>query len=149
MVENCCQPSIPERKGLCPVCRQKGKKISQITLEHLIEPSLIPEIGSQQSFFCENSLCEVVYFSSPEERIFSKAHLRVRVGIKEMRDPIPVCYCFGYERKTIWDEIARTGKSEIPDKIRTEIQAGNCTCEIKNPSGDCCLGDVILAVKKS
>lgn len=28
----------------------------------------------------------------------TKEMLTVRVGIKETEDPIPLCYCFGYDR---------------------------------------------------
>jgi hypothetical protein len=27
------------------------------------------------------------------------------------------------------------------------VKAGNCACEVKNPSGKCCLGDVMRAAK--
>jgi hypothetical protein len=29
----------------------------------------------------------------------------------------------------------------------TEVKAGNCACEMKNPSGKCCLGDVTRTVR--
>ena len=71
----------------------------------------------------------------------------MRVGIKEEEDPIPVCYCFGFTRKEIQREVVETGRSTILDRIKTEVKAGNCACEVKNPSGKCCLADVTRAVK--
>jgi len=59
-----------------------------------------------------------------------------------MADPIPVCYCFGFTRRDIHDEIAETGRSRIAEQISAEVKAGNCACEVKNPSGKCCLGNV-------
>src|SRR5216683_1963517 len=73
--------------------------------------------------------------------------LMVRVGSKETADPIPVCYCFGFTRKDIQREIAETGHSTIANRISEEVKAGNCACEVKNPSGKCCLGDVTRTVK--
>jgi hypothetical protein len=67
----------------------------------------------------------------------------VRVGSKKTADPIPVCYCFGFTRKNIQDEIAETGRSAIGERITAEVMAGNCACEVKNPSGKCCLGSVM------
>ena len=66
----------------------------------------------------------------------------MRVGVKETADPIPVCYCFGFTRGDIHDEIAETGGSTIAERISAEVKAGNCACEVKNPSGKCCLGSV-------
>ena len=101
-----------------------------------------------QYYFCEAADCDVVYFSSdPLAPIFHRADLLVRVGAKEAADPIPVCYCFGFTRKDIENEIARTGRSTIPERITAEVKAGNCACEVKNPSGKCCLGNVTRTVQ--
>ena len=70
-----------------------------------------------------------------------------RVGLKEERDSIPVCYCFGVERQDIADEVQRTGRSAIVERIKGEVKAGNCVCEVKNPSGKCSLGDVSRAMQ--
>ncbi|MBI4474654.1 MAG: hypothetical protein HY646_18430, partial [Acidobacteria bacterium] len=45
-------------------------------------------------------------------------------------------------------EIQATGQSTIAARIKKEIQAGNCACEVKNPSGRCCLGEVNKLIKK-
>ncbi len=146
-MDNCC--SLPNKtEGLCPECNKKGKKVQRMTMEHLLQPSLTGEIAPGQYFFCENPSCQVVYFISAGGRTFCKGDLTVRVGLKETKEPIPVCYCFGYTRKMISDDLAASGKTEIPDKIKAEVQAGNCTCETENPSGICCLGNVHQIVKE-
>ncbi len=33
--------------------------------------------------------------------------------------------------------------------IAREIKAGHCACEVKNPSGRCCLGDVRAYEKRA
>jgi len=96
-----------------------------------------------QYYFCEAQDCDVVYFGFESQApIFRRVDLLVRVGAKATADPIPICYCFGFTRKDIEDEIAETGGSTIADRISTEVRAGNCACEVKNPSGKCCLGSV-------
>ena len=146
-MHNCC--SVPDKtEGLCPECGKKGKKVQRTTMEHLVQPSLVSEIAPEQYFFCESPSCKAVYFSSPGKRIFHKQDLPVRVGLKETEDPVPICYCFGYTQKMAWDEIHETGKTQVPSKIKAEIQAGNCACEIKNPSGRCCLGNVDQVVRE-
>jgi len=50
---------------------------------------------------------------------------------------VPVCYCFGYTPPKIREE----GKI-ASQTIAAEVKAGHCACEVKNPKGVCCLGDV-------
>jgi len=101
-----------------------------------------------QYYFCDAPDCEVVYFAfDAEAPRFAREELMVRVGAKETADPIPVCYCFGFTRKDIQREIAETGRSTVAGRITGEVKAGNCACEVKNPSGKCCLGDVTRAAQ--
>jgi hypothetical protein len=39
---------------------------------------------------------------------FRRGDVIVRVGAKELEDPLPICYCFGFTRQDIWDEIGRS-----------------------------------------
>jgi hypothetical protein len=90
----------------------------------------------------------VVYFPfDPQAPTFRRQDLVVRVGAKETADPIPICYCFGFTRKDIEDEIAASGRSTVAERISAEVKQGNCACEVKNPSGKCCLGDVTRIVR--
>ncbi len=55
---------------------------------------------------------------------------------------VPLCYCFDLTRRSVADEIAGTGQSSAVAAITELIKAGQCACDVKNPSGQCCLGDV-------
>jgi len=117
-------------------------------MEHLLLDERVPRIGEGPYYFCATPTCRTVYFSAPPDAVFVKADLKVRVGIKETEDPIPICYCFGHTRASAWEEIARTGKSTVIASIKREVKAGRCQCEIKNPSGKCCLGDVTRVIQE-
>ena len=67
--------------------------------------------------------------------------------MKETDDPIPLCYCFNFSRADVRREVAETGSCSIPARITADVKAGRCACEVKNPSGSCCLGEVNKAVK--
>ena len=135
--------------AVCPVCGKKGNSVERITLEHLLTPEAGTRLKDGGAYrFCETPTCDVVYFSSDGTSLFRKPDITVRVGLKETDDPIPVCYCFGYTERMITEEIRATGRTTIPDQIRAEVKAGNCRCEITNPKGSCCLGDVSRAVTK-
>lgn len=131
----------------CPVSGTRSKQVELLTVRSLLRrlPMAMPPSAY---YLCEERSCDVVYFpSNPEAPIFNRSDLLVRVGVKETEDPIPVCYCFGFTRQDIWDEIRQTGKSSVAERITAEVKAGNCACEVKNPSGKCCLGNVKRAEK--
>lgn len=79
---------------------------------------------------------------------FRTEDLRVRVGLKERVDPIPLCYCFGFDERDAREEIAVTGASTIPKRIAALIEQKMCACPTRNPSGACCLGEVNEAIKR-
>ena len=65
----------------------------------------------------------------------------------ETEDPMPLCYCFGYDRKAVRDDIRRIGDTDIQRTITERVKAGECRCEETNPSGACCLASVARAIK--
>jgi hypothetical protein len=76
----------------------------------------------------------------------TKDELPVRVGIKETAAPVPACYCLGIDVAALVAEVER-GAVTIPAAIAREVRAGRCACEVKNPSGRCCLAEVNRIVK--
>jgi hypothetical protein len=72
----------------------------------------------------------------------------VRVGLKVKQDPIPLCYCFGFDEANARDEIAHTGQTSTPQRIAALIKQGMCACPERNPSGACCLGEVNKAIER-
>ncbi len=150
-MSDCC--SVNAKSGsapavmACPVNGARSKQVDMLTVSSLVR-QLPLGMTKTQYYFCEARDCDVVYFPwNPQAPIFRRLALLVPVGSKETEDPIPVCYCFGFTRQDIWDEIHETGKSTVAEQITAEIKAGNCACEVKNPSGKCCLGDVARAAK--
>jgi hypothetical protein len=89
-----------------------------------------------------------VYFSEASESSFTTDDLRLRVGMKEKEDPIPLCYCFGFYESDIRREIAGTGHTTVPQRIAALLKQGLCACPTRNPAGVCCLGDITKTVKR-
>lgn len=140
----CAAPA--HKPGTCPSCDQKAKSVPTLTVKSLVrEHWRVP--ASADFSFCRTTDCDVVYFS--EEEIFRKPDVKVRVGIKEKDDPVPLCYCFEYSRADIRKQMEQHSKTDIPDRIKAEVQGGFCACETKNPAGTCCLGDVTRAVQEA
>ncbi len=129
-----------QTKGLvCPQCGGTGKPVSRITVEALLKPEFRERADGAPYGFCETPDCPVVYFARDGVQ-FTKD--QIRVGLKEKEDPILVCYCFGVTERMIREEIMQTGRSTVSTRIRAEVKAGACRCEVENPSGRCCLGEV-------
>lgn len=151
MIDCCKAPREPKRQGnqiLCNQCGREGQPVDQTTVQALLKTEARGEVRSKEYVFCETPACPVVYYAADGTQ-FRKEQVRVRVGLKETEDPVPVCYCFGVTERMIHEETQGTGRSSASARIRAEVKAGNCRCEIENPSGRCCLGEVIRAEKQA
>jgi len=124
--------------------------VGRLTLGALLKADRRAQIPNQpECCFCNTPTCEVVYFA-PGRVLFRKDDLSVQVGLKEPNDPaVPVCYCFGWTPEKIRAELAATGSSTVIDQIKAQVKAGNCYCEVTNPQGSCCLGNVAKAVQQA
>lgn len=130
----------------CPVSGARGVPVQRCTPEALLlDPSAL---GEGPFFFCPDPDCAVVYFDASGDEVYRKQDVSVRVGLKERDDPIPLCYCFGYTRADVRAEMRAAGRTTVPERIKAGIAAGECACEVKNPKGSCCLGDVNRAVRE-
>jgi hypothetical protein len=132
----------------CPRCGQPGQPVALQTLKHQVKPEHLETVETGSFNFCRTATCDAVYFNE-HGIVLTKADVRQRIGLKETEDPVPICYCFGFTEKMAVDEIRATGKCTIPQRIAAEVKAGNCACEIRNPQGSCCLGNVNASVKRA
>lgn len=146
-MSECCNLKIENTKLplKCKECGRLGKPVKRTTLEHLFIQEKMASIQDIQYFFCLTANCNVVYFS--ENANFYKADLKVRVGLKEREEPIPICYCFNYTKKMILDDLIQNGHSTIKERIVHQTKIGNCQCQIKNPEGTCCLANIAKIIK--
>ena len=131
----------------CPMNNQVTKPVGRQTVESMVKPEIKAQLTLQPYFFCDAPDCDTVYVSALGDHLITKDMLNVRVGIKETADPIPLCYCFGYDRKDVRDDIRQKGDTDIQQIIADRLRAGECRCEVTNPSGGCCLGTVAKEIK--
>lgn len=150
LTESCCAPNLENRveANQCPACGSKGKKVDSITLKAMLNISLLAARDAPY-FFCCTADCEVVYFSGDGQQTFTKTQLREPVFQKEpQNEDVFVCYCFRHSPATIQTELLNTGHSTVIAEINAGIKAGQCACEVRNPQGSCCLGNVSQVVKQ-
>ena len=134
--------------GACPTNGQLGKVVASLTIKALLSVSLT-EVQSGEYRFCRAADCPTVYYSADGTQLFGEAALRERVYQKHpTEDGVVVCYCFQHTVGSIRAEIAEQGVSTVVEQIEAGIQAGQCACDIRNPQGTCCLGNVRRLVEQ-
>ncbi len=163
MTDSCCCPpeagnavcELPAQDFLhgsrivngCPECGKSGKLVQGQTVKALLSVSL-REVRDRQYLFCRTQTCPVVYFSSGGEQTFTIEQIRERVYQKEPEaEDVFICYCF---RHTVGDLRAASSevRTVIVDDINTGINSGQCACDLRNPQGSCCLGNVRQSIKR-
>jgi hypothetical protein len=142
------RPIAGSAQSRCPNCDEPGRPVGVLTLKHMMRPKFLEVVNKPGFLFCGTAACPLVYFH-PDGETLDKSDLRVRVGLKETLDPIPVCYCFGFTERMLLEEIRANGHSTIPERIAAEIRAEHCACEVRNPQGSCCLGNVKAAERRA
>lgn len=136
----CCVSDAQEQA--CPVNGTRAKNVPLLTLKALLTPPALARLEPEDAFrFCPDPTCDVVYFSAA--RTYRRGDLKVPVFQKDQAPGVPVCYCFGHTRADL-THAADSGTAPALDaSIRAHVQAGRCGCEVNNPQGSCCLGNVV------
>jgi hypothetical protein len=164
MSDNCCSqtsagsevcelPSTMVRRkshpeAFCPECNQKGKVVQGQTVKSLLSVSL-RSVQDTEYYFCHTQSCPVVYFAADGESVFTTSQLHERVYQKEPNaDDVLVCYCFKHSTAEIRNASPEVRASLIND-INAGIQADQCACDLRNPQGSCCLGNVRGLMKQT
>jgi hypothetical protein len=127
----------------CPACGTTGIAIEPITLKALLTSDGLRRGVPSSPRYCANAQCHVVYYDNAAAVVFRETDVIVPVHAKHPdNDAIPICYCFGYTAQSIRDEVELAGASTAVQSITADVQAGRCACEVRNPKGSCCLGDI-------
>jgi len=145
MSESCC--TTTERGNelqCCPASGSLGQNVEWLTVAALT----VEQVPPRQTFWlCRDKECDVVYFGENGTQLRAK-DLRVLPGFKLEGDEGLLCYCFLYCLRDIKEDLLKGNESPTVEHIEAEIRAGNCACEVRNPTGKCCLGEVKKAVRE-
>jgi hypothetical protein len=128
--------------------------VETITVQALLAVPLT-EVRGDAYRFCAQPDCPTVYYSSdssggageaagkPGQHVFREADLRERVYQKHPTDDdVFVCYCFRHTPGSLRSELQATGRCTVVQRVTAGIKAERCACELRNPQGSCCLGNV-------
>ncbi|WP_412027450.1 putative iron-sulfur cluster-binding metallochaperone [Deinococcus yunweiensis] len=132
--------------AFCPVTGVKGKAVKMVTLKALLTPHALAELNPKAEFrFCPDPMCDVVYFS--ENQTYRTDDIKVPVLQKSQSLDVPVCYCFGHTHSEVVKAAEADSGQKLEGSISAHIKAGRCGCEVNNPQGSCCLGNVKAIVR--
>ena len=139
--------TIDTNRTACVACAMQGWPVERQTIIHHVRHEHLDRVNEEAYRFCPERNCEVVYYSNRGTK-FDGNDLREPVGAKLIGDTRPICYCFGFTEGDVRKQINQTGHTTIATTISSLIKEGMCACEIRNPSGRCCLGDLTQLIKK-
>ncbi|MEW6286273.1 MAG: hypothetical protein AB1509_08590 [Chloroflexota bacterium] len=133
-----------EIEAACPTNGKAGRRVdTQIVKAMLNLPLNV--LRNVEYRFCPDPNCPTVYYSADGSQTFTEADLRERVYQKHPQDAdVFVCYCF---RHTLGEILAEGQR--VAAEINLGIKNGQCACDIRNPQGSCCLGNVNAIVKRA
>ncbi len=97
----------------CSSCKGQGRPVSRKAVLLMVKPELLERAMHGSYSFCSAHDCSIVYFEDKGSQQFTVDDLRIRVGLKVKGDPVPVCYCFGFDEKYIRDEIALARRATL------------------------------------
>jgi hypothetical protein len=135
---DCCtkteNKTVHPKKHCCPVNGLAGAEVSAKTISHHLKEAWKWESKGVRYFFCDDPGCSVVYFGEDDTTI-AKAQLRTTVGVKETSNEAPACYCFGVSKADALND------PDIRAYVMSQTRHAQCSCDVSNPSGRCCLKD--------
>ena len=144
-----CELTTARPSAECPACARPGKTVDTLTLKAMLVRPLT-ELRDVEYRFCRSPECPTVYYSADGEQQFLERDIRELVHNKHPDDDsVFVCYCFRHTPESIKKELAVTGRSTVVAAITAGIQAGQCACDIRNPQGTCCLGNVRAVIERA
>jgi hypothetical protein len=147
-MDDCCNsPAAEPGAHPCATCTERGAPVQLQTVKALLTEVALRRVQLTHYRFCGNPVCDTVYFGDAGDR-FGTDDIRVPVWQKQASGGGLLCYCFGETESGIQSELQELGRTDVVARIREHIAAERCACDIRNPRGACCLGDVIAAVKR-
>jgi len=137
-MSDCCpsqqKPNQDLKRHCCPKNGKQYLEVPYRTVLHHVKNPWDLSLKEQRYYFCDDPRCEIVYFGL-DNTFITQSMLRTIVGIKTTTDDALICYCFGITKTE-----ARSNK-QAKAFVVEQTKNGTCACEIRNPTGRCCLKD--------
>ena len=134
MPDSCCSKRSAKAEQICPGCGSACMGVAMLTLYHQVRFPENQRLAYDSYYFCPSKQCPIAYFSVAG-KIVPKHQLRTFQEIQNEK----LCYCFDiYTNQYLFAITANHGES-AKNFVIQRTKSGECACEIRNPSGQCCL----------
>jgi hypothetical protein len=117
---------------LCPLNGKLYRAVGSKTLRHQLRTPWRHDLDNVRYYYCTDAKCPIIYFRDDDMVV---KWSEVRGGESSNAESLKnlACHCFGISKQD----------AELDDSLRdyvvTQTKSGNCACEVKSPSGKCCL----------
>jgi len=130
---DCCDADKKRKRMPCPACGRVGFAVGSKTLLHQLCFPDNQKVRYDAYAFCKYSDCDIAYFSDSE--YIQRNQLR---AFQPKQVPM-ICYCFDISEASYRTAQANGTAASIKDFVVQQTQSKQCACEVRNPSGRCCL----------
>lgn len=124
----------------CVTCGAVARPVARQALLHQLKHSRLMAIPDVPFHFCAGPECDTVYFGK-NEAVYRRDDLRQEVGQKSTDPDRVLCYCFDVTESDVREELEKSGQSQSKAFVMEQVKLKQCACEVRNPSGQCCLKD--------
>jgi len=113
----------------CPNCKIRGSKVQKDTMMHHVKD--ISRISRANYFYCHTPECDTIYYGDGE--IFTDFMINKEIGFKKASSPqSAICFCYNYLKTELYEP-------SVMKKINIRIENYGQRCDLRSPSGECCL----------
>ncbi len=138
---DCCTASqydrTPPSRAVCPRNGRAYSTVARRTVLHHVRTPWRRSLPNQAYYFCNDPACDVVYFGA-DQSLLTRDDLRTDVGQKSQAADRAICYCFDVSAADLQSTESHARSRAF---VIEQTRAAACDCEVRNPSGRCCLKD--------
>lgn len=127
-MNNCCS-NHKSKTAPCPVNGKYYKQVKRKTILHHVTRPWSRKLPEQAYYYCSDPDCDVIYFGKDNSMLTSSD-----MRLSDIKRSNTICFCFDISKEDLKKEKELT-KTFVVEQTRHST----CDCEIRNPSGKCCL----------
>jgi len=135
-MSDCCSKQNAKDTFACPECDTDCAPVKLRTLYHQIRYPENQEVIPDNYYFCPDKDCATAYFSSNGINL-GKSLLLTQQSVQNNM----LCYCFDISSASYLAALHKHEADQIKNFVIQRTKSAECACEIRNPSGKCCLAN--------
>jgi CopZ-like zinc binding protein len=121
----------PATSPPCPECGAVGAEIARRTVVAVTSAPLPPPQGLR---LCRTPDCSLVYYGDAGARIEASS----LALLPPFKGGDVLCFCFLHRLR----DLDNGRSAAVVEEITERVRAGDCACDLRNPTGKCCLPDI-------